>query len=321
VALADLAEENFVSYPARQGSFLRDTAMRACSSVGFWPRVAQEARDTYTVVALVAAAVGVALLPESAEEPQFEGVVFRPVTGADVQVPIAVAWRDGDPSPVLADFLAVAAATPAHAGPTRPLAHRYSRFVEEHRGHAGGMMAEPAALPPLADENHVCPGCDMSYATIGIPAALAALEQIPDQARAAVLAVPEPVRRKRPEPGTWCVVEYACHIRDVYATYTIRLHRARTEVRPSLEPMLNDLRARRFRYAGRDLGAVLDELADNVDGFRDEIRRTSDAEWDRVATRLPHEVRSARWLVRQALHEGHHHIRDVIVVGRAAAGA
>jgi hypothetical protein len=121
----------------------------------------------------------------------------------------------------------------------------------------------------------------MSYATTGIPEALAALEQIPGQVRAAASAVPEAVRRTRPEPHTWCVVEYACHLRDVYATYTIRLHRTRTELRPSLEPMLNDLRARRFRYARRDLDAVLDELADNVHGFRDEISRTADAEWDR----------------------------------------
>jgi DNA-binding transcriptional LysR family regulator len=109
VALADLAEENFVSYPARQGSSLRDAAMRACAEVGFWPRVVQEAPDTYTVVALVGAAVGVALLPASAEKLQLEGVVFRPVTGADVQVPITLAWREGDPSPVLAGFLDVAA--------------------------------------------------------------------------------------------------------------------------------------------------------------------------------------------------------------------
>jgi DNA-binding transcriptional LysR family regulator len=108
VALVDLAEENFVSYPARQGSSLRDSAMRACSSVGFLPRVVQEAPDTYTVVALVGAAVGVALLPASSERLQLEGVVFRPVTGADVQVPITLAWRSGDPSPVLAGFLAVA---------------------------------------------------------------------------------------------------------------------------------------------------------------------------------------------------------------------
>lgn len=109
VPLAELAGENFVSYPAREGSLLRDTAMRACAEVGFWPRVVQEAPDTSTVVALVGAAVGVALLPASAEKLQFEGVAFRPVTGADVQVPIALAWRDGDPSPVLAGFLAVAA--------------------------------------------------------------------------------------------------------------------------------------------------------------------------------------------------------------------
>lgn len=110
VALADLAEEKFVSYPARQGSSLRDTAMRACTSAGFWPRVVQEAPDTHTVVALVGAAVGVALLPASAEKLQLEGVVFRPVTGADLRVPIALAWRRGDPSPVLGGFLAVAAA-------------------------------------------------------------------------------------------------------------------------------------------------------------------------------------------------------------------
>jgi DNA-binding transcriptional LysR family regulator len=108
VPLADLAEENFVSYPDRQGSHLRETAMRACASAGFWPRVVQEAQDTYTVVALVAAAVGVALLPASAEWLHFEGVTFRPVTGADVRVPVALAWRPNNGSPVLAGFLAVA---------------------------------------------------------------------------------------------------------------------------------------------------------------------------------------------------------------------
>lgn len=111
VPLADLAGEKFVSYPDRQGSNLRDVAMRACAEVGFWPRVVQEAQDTYTVVALVAAAVGVALLPASAEWLHFEGVAFRPVTGADVRVPVALTWRPGHESPVLAGFLAVAAET------------------------------------------------------------------------------------------------------------------------------------------------------------------------------------------------------------------
>jgi DNA-binding transcriptional LysR family regulator len=108
IPLADLAEENFVSYPDRQGSNLRDTAMRACAAVGFWPRVVQEAQDTYTVVALVAAAVGVALLPASAQWLHFEGVAFRRVTGADVRAPVSLTWRAGDESPVLAGFLSIA---------------------------------------------------------------------------------------------------------------------------------------------------------------------------------------------------------------------
>jgi DNA-binding transcriptional LysR family regulator len=125
VPLVELAEENFVSYPDRQGSHLRDTAVRGCASVGFWPRVVQEAQDTYTVVALVAAAVGVALLPASAEWLHFEGVAFRPVTGADLQVPVALCWRPGNESPVLAGFLSVAAETfpqvsPGTGGGSRP---------------------------------------------------------------------------------------------------------------------------------------------------------------------------------------------------------
>ena len=61
------------------------------------------------MVALVGATVGVALLPASAEKLQMEGVVFRPITGGvDVRVPIALAWRRSDPSPVLAGFLAIA---------------------------------------------------------------------------------------------------------------------------------------------------------------------------------------------------------------------
>jgi hypothetical protein len=113
------------------------------------------------------------------------------------------------------------------------------------------------------------------------------------------------------------VLEYLCHLRDVYATSTIRLHRVRTEDSPVLEPMLNDLRARRFRYGERDPVAVLDELGAAVAGFLDETRRVTGPDWDRTATRLPGERRTARWLVRHAAHEGVHHLRDVDAVAAA----
>lgn len=174
-----------------------------------------------------------------------------------------------------------------------------------------------AGLPPLAGEHHVCPDCPMSYADTRVESAVVALRGVPEEVRAAVLAVAPEHRRVRPDPATWSVVEYACHVRDVFATYTVRLHRTSTEDAPALEPMFADLRAVRFRYNEADPGVVLGELEAYVAGFVDEIAATTG--WDRVATRRPDEVRTARWLVRHALHEARHHARDITAVGAAVA--
>jgi hypothetical protein len=88
-----------------------------------------------------------------------------------------------------------------------------------------------------------------------------------------------------------------------------------------LEPMLNDLRAARFPYNNRDVAAIVAELGDNVTGFIDEAARFSNEEWDRVATRLPGEERSARWMVCQAMHEGTHHVGDIAAVTRRLGSA
>jgi hypothetical protein len=155
----------------------------------------------------------------------------------------------------------------------------------------------------------------MSYADTGLDAAVQALRSVPADVRAAALAVPDERLRVRPDPTTWSVVEYACHIRDVFSAFTIRLHRISTEDEPALEPMFADLRAVRFRYNDADLAVVLAELDAYVAGFLDEIAETS--EWDRTATRRPDELRTARWLVRHGLHEARHHTRDITAVGRA----
>jgi hypothetical protein len=173
-------------------------------------------------------------------------------------------------------------------------------------------------LPPLAAEDHTCTSCALNYGEVSIEHAVDVIQTMPGAIRAAVHGLPEAARRHRPSPNVWSVAEYVCHLRDVYATYTIRLHRVRTEHRPVLEPMFNDLRARRFRYRERDVGPILDELVANVAGFCDEIARFAPDDWDRIGIRLPHEQRSARWLVRQAMHEGVHHLADIFTVAATA---
>ena len=68
----------------------------------------------------------------------------------------------------------------------------------------------------------------------------------------------------RPGPGVWSVAEYLCHLRDIYVSFTIRLHRIRTEHQPALEPMFNDLRTRRFRYNDCDIDATLASWRDSA---------------------------------------------------------
>ena len=166
-------------------------------------------------------------------------------------------------------------------------------------------------VPALAAEDHSCPGCGVSYLDLTTATALEAIARVPARVRAAIDSVPASQRRTRRCPHRWSVTEYAVHLRDVYAVSTIRLHRIRAEHRPVLEPMLNDLRVRRFRYNELDLTAVLAELTRNVDGLQEEAGRLAPWDWSRVATRLPGETRSALWLLRQAAHEGHHHILDI----------
>ncbi len=166
-------------------------------------------------------------------------------------------------------------------------------------------------MPPLVGEDHVCPGCRLSYGELSVEHALEMVRSVPDRVCEAVASTPPQALRRRPSDDVWSVTEYVCHLRDVYAVYTIRLYRSRTEDRPVLEPMLNDLRARRFRYNERDVNAIIEELTVTVAGFCEEAARMRAGDWERVVTRLPGEERTARWLVRQAAHEGSHHLADI----------
>jgi hypothetical protein len=165
-------------------------------------------------------------------------------------------------------------------------------------------------LPPLAAEDHVCERCGLDYTAVSPGQAVDTLAGLAERYRDALGAVPVADRGTRPSPDVWSVAEYVCHVRDVFVALTIRLHRVRTEDRPGLEPMVKRPAGRAVRVR-RDLDAVLAELADDMDGFRTEVARMPADGWDRTRTRLPHEQRTARWLVRQALHEGLHHLLDV----------
>lgn len=109
ISVGDLAEEPFVSFPARTGSSLRDVTLETCEHSGFHPRIVQEAPDSYTILALVAMGVGVTLTLTSCMHIQQTGLVYRPLTGQPVVLQAALAWRTDNPSAALRSVLDVAA--------------------------------------------------------------------------------------------------------------------------------------------------------------------------------------------------------------------
>ncbi|KID28514.1 transcriptional regulator [Prauserella sp. Am3] len=66
VSMTDLADEPWVFLEASSGSSLRDIAIRKAEEAGFSPKVAQHGPDTWTLMALVAAGVGLTFTVDTA---------------------------------------------------------------------------------------------------------------------------------------------------------------------------------------------------------------------------------------------------------------
>jgi DNA-binding transcriptional LysR family regulator len=106
-ALPHLRMEDFdgqvlVGYP--EESTLSRTIAARWVEVGARPRHAQRVSETSTLLSLVAAGIGAALVPSSATSLNLGGTVFRDVEDAP-PTGLAVAWRGDDPSPAVLRFI------------------------------------------------------------------------------------------------------------------------------------------------------------------------------------------------------------------------
>lgn len=106
IDLVDLAGEAFILYPRGNGRLLYDSIIAACRNAGFSPRIAQEAPQMASTVNLVAAGVGVALVPESMCQLHAHGVTYVPIAGDGPKAQLMAAHaRDRPMAPALRHFL------------------------------------------------------------------------------------------------------------------------------------------------------------------------------------------------------------------------
>ncbi|MGV2899469.1 LysR family transcriptional regulator [Achromobacter sp. AGC78] len=98
VPIAALADEDFVLYPRPIGAGLYDAIQSACQRAGFAPRVIQEAPQMASIVSLVAAGVGISVVPAAMRHMGAEGIEYRPIKGDAPHALLDMAYRRHDRS-------------------------------------------------------------------------------------------------------------------------------------------------------------------------------------------------------------------------------
>ena len=109
IKLTDLRNEPFVAYGRQWAPGFFDLIVRMCTDSGFSPNIVQETGEMYTATALVAAGVGIAILPRSIVLAQRKDIVLKPISPRIAISEIAVATRKDRDTPLLRAFLAIAA--------------------------------------------------------------------------------------------------------------------------------------------------------------------------------------------------------------------
>ncbi|VFR20528.1 Transcriptional regulator, LysR family [plant metagenome] len=105
IPLQGLHRQPFVLYSPTEGKYFHDRVVGALELADVQPAFVQSAGQTHTVLALVRAGLGMAIVPASARELRLEGVVFRPLADKDLHADIYLAWRSRHDNPALDAFL------------------------------------------------------------------------------------------------------------------------------------------------------------------------------------------------------------------------
>jgi DNA-binding transcriptional LysR family regulator len=111
IRLRELSGEAFISLPRRMIPGYFDQIVAACQQSGFTPRVSHEALQIQTIVNLVAAGMGVALVPASLRKAQRKGVRYLELTGSPLWADIEAVWRKDNASAPLRAFIDLISAT------------------------------------------------------------------------------------------------------------------------------------------------------------------------------------------------------------------
>ncbi len=105
IALKAVIDMPLIIFPRRIAPAFHDAIVACFHEAGLTPRIGQEAIQMQTIVGLVSAGMGIALVPQSVSNLKRPGVEYKLLAGKTPMVETGLAWRRDNTSPVLRAFL------------------------------------------------------------------------------------------------------------------------------------------------------------------------------------------------------------------------
>jgi len=106
--ISDIAKEPFILYPSKPRPSYADEVIALFQRYGIRLEIGFEANELQTAMGLVAAGLGVSLVPESVRCMRREDVAFVQVDAEPFTSPIMMSWRRGSTSPFLQQVISLA---------------------------------------------------------------------------------------------------------------------------------------------------------------------------------------------------------------------
>ncbi|MFO7305435.1 MAG: LysR family transcriptional regulator [Gammaproteobacteria bacterium] len=119
VELRALENETFILYPRAVRPGLADAVMEACQAAGFTPRVGQHAPQLSSTINLVAASLGISVVPRSMIGLQPQAVRYLALQGAPIRADLGIAHRTGESAVAVLNFIETAKSIAAAARTSR----------------------------------------------------------------------------------------------------------------------------------------------------------------------------------------------------------
>jgi len=126
-----------------------------------------------------------------------------------------------------------------------------------------------------------------------------------------ILAGDEPNLRRRPRPDRWSALEYAAHVRDVFALYDQRLRLMLTQDGPRYPNWNQDETAVEKNYAEADPADVAAELSSNTANLAAQFDSVAEEDWERTGFRSDGAAFTVESFARYFIHDPQHHLHDV----------